>query len=127
VILKTATSIVSLLLATIIIFNSLRISFTYAYYYLDTSGFIEKLCENKDRPELQCNGKCQLMKVAQNNQAADDKVPFKYIDFREITLFVVEQNSYDFLSHLSRKTHLKNYNNLYHYSLTYSLDHPPQV
>ncbi|MGZ0015127.1 hypothetical protein [Yeosuana sp. AK3] len=124
---KTATSIVSLLLATIIIFNSLRISFTYAYYYLDTSGFIEKLCENKDKPELQCNGKCQLMKVAQNNQAADDKVPFKYIDFKEITLFVVEQDSYHFLSHLSRTSHLNDYDNLYRYSLTHSLDHPPQV
>ena len=44
---------------------------TYAYYNLDTVGFIEKLCENKDKPELQCNGKCHLKKVVENNTNND--------------------------------------------------------
>ena len=36
----------------VMLFNSIRISFTYLHYYLDPAGFIEKLCENKDKPEL---------------------------------------------------------------------------
>jgi len=117
---------VSIILAAIIICSSLRISFTYAYYYVDTAGFIERLCENKDKPELQCNGKCHLKKVVENN-TNDDKIPFKDINFKEITLFVVEQSKYEFISITFKKTDLSNYNNLYAYLVISAFDHPPQV
>ena len=61
---KTSVILFSYLLSTLILYNSLRVTFTYAYYELDPVGFIEKLCENKDKPELQCNGKCHLKKVS---------------------------------------------------------------
>lgn len=35
----------------------------YSWYTLDIDSFIEQLCENKDRPELQCNGTCYLSKI----------------------------------------------------------------
>ena len=63
-------------------------SLTYAYYNIDTVGFIEKLCENKDKPELQCNGKCHLKKVVENN-TNNDKQPIKAVNLKDITLFVV--------------------------------------
>ena len=31
-------------------------------YQLDKANFIEQHCENKDQPELKCNGKCHLSK-----------------------------------------------------------------
>jgi len=123
---KIVSSILSLLLIAIILFNSLRVSFTYAYYYADTAGFIERLCENKDKVEMQCNGKCHLKKVTQDNSANDDKVPFKDINFKEITLYVVTQNTFSFINALVKKNKVSAYNNLYAYSIDTSLDHPPQ-
>ena len=33
-----------------------------AYYELNIEYITEKFCENKDKPQLQCNGKCHLAK-----------------------------------------------------------------
>ncbi len=107
------------------LFNSLRVTLVYTYYFVDTSGFIEMLCENKDKPELQCNGKCQLNKVVENS--LDDEVPFKDIDFKEITLFVVEQSKFYFINASLKQSELSIYNNLYAYTAVPILDHPPQV
>lgn len=120
------SSILSLCLVATILFNSLHVSLVYAYYYTDTAGFIESLCENKDKPEMQCNGKCHLKKVAQDNNANDDKVPFKDINFKEITLYVVKQATFSFINTTVKKNKISVYNNLYAYSIDTSLDHPPQ-
>lgn len=123
---KLFSSILSLLLIAIILFNSLRVSFTYVYYFADTASFIERLCENKDKPEMQCNGKCHLKKVTQNNNTNDDKVPFKEIDFKEVILYVVQQVSFNFINFTVKKKDISNYNNLYAYSLISTLYHPPE-
>lgn len=44
------------------------------YYALFTQDFIERFCENKDRPELQCDGKCELSKMLLQ-QGEEDKTP----------------------------------------------------
>lgn len=126
-VLKIANTILSFLLTVTILSNSLHVSFTYAYYFLDTSDFIERFCENKDKPELQCDGKCHLKNVVKNDSADNDKIPFKDINLKEITLFVVNQLSYNIFSLSIKETQLLNYNNLYGYSFISSLDHPPQV
>ena len=126
VLLKILSKILSFLLTSIIIFNSLQVSLTYAYYNIDTVGFIEKLCENKDKPELQCNGKCHLKKLVDNN-TNNDKEPVKAVNLKDITLFVVEFMKYDFNSVLFKNVQLGNYNNLYAFSLIDSLDRPPQT
>jgi len=35
----------------------------YAYYVTNKTYIVEQLCENKDKPELKCDGKCHLRKV----------------------------------------------------------------
>ena len=124
-VLKIASIILSFLLTSTILFNSLRVSITYAYYYMDMTDFIERLCENKDAPELECNGKCHLKKVAQNN--TNDDVPFKEISFKENTLFVVNQVYFNLVNTFKKSNQVIHYNNLYAYALNNSLDHPPQV
>ncbi|MFI1772058.1 hypothetical protein [Thalassobellus citreus] len=123
---KIVSSILSLFLIAIILFNSLRVSFTYAYYLVDTADFIERLCENKDKPIMQCNGKCHLKKVAQNNSTNDDKVPLKEIDFKEVILYIVAETAFNFTYTTASENEISNYNNLYTYSLISTLDHPPQ-
>ena len=38
-----------------------------AYYELNIDYIVETYCVNKDKPELQCNGKCHLAKQLQLN------------------------------------------------------------
>jgi hypothetical protein len=109
------------------LFNSLQLSFTYAYYYLDKADFIDMLCVNKDKPEMHCDGKCHLKKVAQNNNANTDKIPTKNLNLKEVILFVVEQTTYSFLNNPFEKSEKPYYNNLYAYSAISVLDHPPQA
>ncbi|MFD0836458.1 hypothetical protein ACFQ0I_11815 [Mariniflexile aquimaris] len=123
---KMLSIILSCILTATILFHSLQVSFTYAYYYLDKSDFIERLCENKEKPEMQCEGKCHLMKVAESN-TNDDKEPFKAMNLKEITLFIVEQSSFEFVNNASKITLINHYSNLYCNSISRALDHPPQV
>ena len=123
---KTGSIILSTVLASLILFSSIRVSITYAYYEIDPVGFIQKLCENKDKPELQCNGKCHLKKVAESN--TDNKQePAKFTSLKEITLFVVEKMYITFRTILNRENIQFDYNNLYAFSCIPQIDHPPQV
>lgn len=50
----------------------------YTYYVLNKDYIVAQLCENKAKPELQCDGKCHLKKVLQvsKERKAPDSQPF---------------------------------------------------
>ncbi|HWB28485.1 MAG TPA: hypothetical protein VG738_23595 [Chitinophagaceae bacterium] len=55
-------------------------------YYLNTSAYA-KNCENKDKPWMHCNGKCQLSKQLQQENKKDQENPERKADNKnEITL-----------------------------------------
>ena len=124
---KIGAILLSVILATLILFNSLSVALTYAYYELDPIGFIENLCENKDQPELQCNGKCHLKKVSKS-QNKDQKTPKSIIDFKELILFsnTIEDFVFKQKEYLKKST-LIDYQNLYSFTDTNDCFHPPQV
>ncbi len=76
----------------------MKVPTVYAYYFLDVDGFVERLCENKDKPKLNCNGKCFLATMIKNDKDDSSTNP-KSIDWQEITLFF--------------KSHPINYTDLY--------------
>lgn len=43
-------------------------SILYAVYGFDKEVFIELFCVNKDRPDLHCDGKCELSKMFREKQ-----------------------------------------------------------
>jgi hypothetical protein len=43
-------------------------------YYTNTAAFA-KNCENKARPQMHCNGKCQMMKKLQQEEKKDQSNP----------------------------------------------------
>ena len=43
-------------------------------YYLNTAAFA-KNCENKAKPKMHCNGKCQMMKKLQQEEKKDQQNP----------------------------------------------------
>jgi hypothetical protein len=102
------------------------VSITYIYYNVDTVGFIEALCENKDKPELECNGKCHLKKITKTSNNEKNK-PIKLIDFKDILLYNQKNSSF----YLSENTLLNKptfyYLNLYSFNLLETCFHPPNA
>jgi hypothetical protein len=124
---KISTYIFSSILILLLLFSSTRVSITYAYYELDPIGFIENLCINKDKPELECNGKCHLKKVIQS-QDKEQNTPKSVIDFKELTLFSetikpVVNNQDEYI----KKQSPTSYQNLYSYNAINDCFHPPRI
>lgn len=57
----------------------------YAYLF-DNARFTEKHCINKDNPEKQCNGACQMKDNQENDEPATPSQP----DYRSIDVFVAD-------------------------------------
>ncbi len=123
---KIGSIIISMTLSSLILFSSLRVTVTYAYYELDPIGFIEKLCENKDKPELECNGKCHLKKVVEDN-TENQQTPTKYTSLKELTLFVIDKLEFNFVKINKKENKNFDYKNLYAFSSIPQIDRPPQV
>jgi len=114
-------------MSVMILFNSLIIPMTYTYYKLDPVGFIEKLCQNKDKPELKCNGKCHLKKVSKTpneNQRTSESI----IDFKELLLYTNSISDYRFSNqnNFIQKLNIE-YQNLYSFSNTCDCFRPPKI
>ena len=105
--------------------SSVILSLTFAYYKIDPIGFIEKLCENLDKPELKCNGKCQLKKVAETNSSDNKNVP-NVIDFKEILLYKESSIKYVLVKDLEIVLQNYNYQDLYNYLKFSDCFHPPK-
>ena len=123
---KLTSLLIAITLSILVLFNTLRVSITYAYYKIDPIGFIEKLCENKDKPELQCNGKCHLKKVAEHSPN-DSKAPEKVVNFKEILLFISNKEQFSFEMNCTQEKDSFIYKNLYVFYNCFNLDHPPEV
>lgn len=124
---KIATYFFSIGLSLILLISSTKVSLTYAYYNLDPIGFIEILCENKDQPELQCNGKCQLKKMTQT-QNENQNSPENIFDFKDINLYqhTIQDNN-EVNKVFSKKQLPKIYLNLYTFTKTNEFFHPPRI
>jgi len=57
-------------------------SFIVAGYYANTAAYA-KNCENKARPKLHCNGRCQMMKKLKQEENKDKQNPERKSDNKE--------------------------------------------
>jgi hypothetical protein len=98
--------------------------------YVVNYDYISKvLCENKDKPQMHCNGKCHLMKeMAKESESEKPILPDKKsgVFENEVLFFQViqpfETIQVGYLSVI--KTNAR-YSNLYCYMNTHSVFHPP--
>jgi|SRR5690554_420839 len=66
--------ILSISLLTIMLSYSFNQIGIFAEYIMDVETFTELYCENTDKPEMECNGKCHLTKqLAENEEQKHDK------------------------------------------------------
>ncbi|WP_445452046.1 hypothetical protein [Flavobacterium sp. 25HG05S-40] len=97
--------------------------------YVVNYDYISKvLCVNKEKPQMQCNGKCHLMQELA--KAADDEKPIsdKKITVKEFEiLFYQEVKIIAFsVATFSQKHQLNsNYSNLYSHLVITATFHPP--
>lgn len=61
-------SIASILLAFVLLGNGMIQSWTWLNYQLNRAAIEKKFCENRNRPELQCHGKCHLKKQLEKQE-----------------------------------------------------------
>lgn len=114
------------ILSILLLSNSVKVSLVYGWYTLDVESFIEQLCENKDKPQLQCNGKCYLSKISENTSSTEEQtipvLEWDQLVFCQTEITVSEQNV---LAISKRKD--------FYYLITSTEDyfhtifHPPQI
>ena len=123
---RLISTIIAFSLSGIMLLNILHVPFTYAYYYLDQSGFIALLCENKDKPELECNGKCHLKKITQK-ETDENNSPIPVIIEKEIILFFQNPTKNTAIEFIEERSIFDMYLTHYSYTEAYSLFHPPRA
>ena len=97
----------------------------YVEYILNQDYIAEFLCINKDKPKLQCNGKCHLAKQIEKQKPLDSDTSFRlsmenypigfveFIEFKPNNIVALKNNS-NFI-----------YLKLYNFSYSYSKFKPP--
>lgn len=66
-------------------------------YMANYDYIVNTLCENKDRPELECNGKCHLSKELAKEVGADDNNPRNSKTSKtEIPQIIISENIKEF-------------------------------
>ena len=100
-----------------------------AYFELNIDYIVETYCVNKEKPQLQCNGKCHLATQLATNttNASTDSylstlfeafVPVYFQEYQSISLY-----KNDFVKSLNNWTYSKSFSSVY----VNLLDPPPQV
>ncbi len=101
-------------------------------YVVNYNYIIEKLCENRDKPEMQCNGKCYLAKQFAKQSAEEDQNPFKGKTSKiEIPQFIISEKITEYLfaleSEMDSTTEINYVPNLTTSLFTSKILHPPRV
>lgn len=113
-----------LIISSLLMFNMKLVVLQYEYTF-NNKDFTAKYCINKDKPELKCNGKCHLAKIAKETQKENSEKQ-SFFDI-EITFFQnIEKDFIFFNPYLSLKKIYWNYLNFYSLTTFSEFDHPPQ-
>lgn len=101
------------------------------YYELNVDYIIETYCVNKDKPELQCNGKCHLSKQLQlaspEKSNSQGKLALNILSESFFPVYFQSEATIAFDTSLLKTRRIQDfyYNNNYTYKLDYKLLKPP--
>ncbi|GGF45557.1 hypothetical protein GCM10011339_37550 [Echinicola rosea] len=80
----------------IIVLNSMVFSVIQMDYVLNKEYIAENLCINRDKPEMNCDGKCFLAEKLQEAQDQKEQQPGG-IDFsRDFGIYILQDNHFGF-------------------------------
>lgn len=100
-------------------------------YVANYEYIVTVLCENKDRPELNCDGKCYLAKQFEKQQEESQKAPFSSTDKVEIPVVLFCQSDKDYQLDITIETLAQHQfpiiQNSYYKILIRVISPPPEV
>lgn len=101
------------------------------WYAVNQSYVAEELCENQDQPEMQCNGKCYLMKQlskAESGKEDSEEAPMNNPFSKESTIVLDQPKSenlqFSFATEVDQQF-LPSYINFYQGTVLSGVFHPP--
>ncbi len=96
-------------------------------YLIDKDYIAEFLCVNKDKPELNCDGKCYLAKMLQKKKE-DKKNNLPSINLQDYPLALVATDSFEKTTITNTANKRNNfYSNLYRLDFEFAIFHPPTI
>ena len=74
-------------------------------YYANYNYIVTELCENKDKPFLECNGKCYLAKEIKkvNHDNHDHESNLPKINFKDFPITSISKTNYSFVSSMNNE------------------------
>lgn len=117
----------SIFLMIVIQISIIKNSALYVLYHYDRDLFISAFCENTNRPEMKCNGKCKLAKMKKEQNEETTASTLKKLQTEIIYLYsshsyYIDRNNLS-VEEIVRKTSY--YNILYSFQYTLQLVKPP--
>lgn len=99
----------------------------YIEYLVNQDYITEFLCINKEKPKLQCNGKCYLVKALKKQQSSTSKslrVSLENYPIGFVTIFQIRTNN---TVNLTKKNIPEFYEKLYHTHYNSNTFVPPDL
>lgn len=109
-------------LSTLLVVNVFALSIISLDFEINQDYYIEIFCENKDKPELHCDGQCHLKKTLDKveTQNTENSIPSFQLEFTQTTSFNIAKVECDLTLN-----HNPFYSNLYYNLISSLFFHPP--
>lgn len=112
----------------VMLFCVTKNSLLLALYELDTGAFVSLFCENKNRPQLKCNGQCKLTQMAKEQEEENASKTLKNLQ-QEICLYYLDPSPiFNGLSYSTvlTPTYARLLSNNYSFIYLFRTDKPPR-
>lgn len=98
------------------------------HYGIKQKHYAEVLCENKTKPELKCNGKCQLMKelALQNDEPQAPTLPSNVVQYELSGFLLPEKTSFCFNHQSDNSQKIRQPSTSYYFDWIDYLFQPPE-
>jgi len=110
-------------LILVLLAGSMKNSLLLNFYFLNNDGFTEFFCENKDRPDSECNGHCQLSKMADDEDKGE--IPGIFQQLRVELVYYVDGFIFEFPEIMDSPQHHYYYLNSYRSAVLEQQTPPP--
>ncbi len=95
-----------------------------AYYNINIEYIIQELCENKDKPQLNCKGKCYLKKKLNEADKAENQTS-RTLKQLELPVFICNHHNFKTIQNQEPVKLTKFQEDLYAYLSIDYIFHPP--
>lgn len=97
-----------------------------SFYLVDNSSFTELFCVNQDKPEMECNGKCELSKLTKDSTSKGKPSQLDFLQEQVLLFFNPVQHLEVFQFSQEQETAMAYLNN-YKYQHFPRITHPPSL